>query len=433
MKKNIHIMGCIVFWIVFFIPVCLIYHKMGLEILLFGLSGLLVVLGMLFSYRRLWSLQTLLSPVGCWKFSAAVGASFILCLYFSNVLYISHNVYQSLMSSDSLSSSATEYEIDDTLGIKHVPFAHTFYRYNIREHIPGRPVPLAFDENGFRIPLSAPPKIHSAKRIGLLFLGDSFTFGAACYAEETFPYLVSQKTGLTYINAGVSNYGLAQILILAERWIPALQPQYVIVQYSPWLASRGISMFAPVNFFLLPIPYFAKKHNTYIVEPPVYNSHLKFRDVAQLKSAYRGRYLKFFIREALPFSLQELWNYLKTQWLLLSGKRLRPATDPLDVEKYAYNKIKTIAEQNNATLIILTLGDLEYSKNSRYLFADANIKSADADDALDAFLRTSASKDYCTEFCHWMVVGHQKILIDAHPNPIAHKIIAESIVEAIRK
>jgi hypothetical protein len=337
------------------------------------------------------------------------------------------------MSSSPVSFSATEYAIDDTLGIKHVPLARTLYRYNIREHIPSRPVPLAFDKNGFRIPVSASPAYPRTKKLGLLFLGDSFTFGAACYAEETFPFLVAKATGLSYVNAGVSNYGLAQILILAEKLIPTLQPEYVIVQYSPWLATRGISMFAPVNFFLLPIPYFAEKNHTYVLEPPVYNSHLKFRDVAKLKSSYRGKFLQFVIREALPFSLQQLWNYLKTEWLLISGQRLRPATHPHSVEKYAYNKIKAIAEQNNATMIILNLGDMEYSKNSRQLFSDATVRFADADDALEAFLRKSASQDYCSEFCHWIISGQQRILIDAHPNPQAHQIIAESIIQALGK
>mgnify|MGYP000944518246 FL=1 len=433
MKRKINSLVCLVLGMVFFIPVGVVYKKMGMGIPLFALACLVVASGVLFAYRRLWSRHTFDSPKGGAKFAAVVGASFLFCLYVFNVLYISHKVYQSLLSSNDVSFSPTEYAIDDTLGIKHVPLARTLYRYNIRDNIPSRPVPLAFDENGFRIPVSASAVHPGTKKIGLLFLGDSFTFGAACYAEETFPFLVAKATGRSYVNAGVSNYGLAQMLILAEQLIPALRPEYVIVQYSPWLATRGISMFAPVNFFLLPIPYFAEKNNTYVVEPPVYNSHLKFRDVAKLKASYRGKFLQFFVREALPFSLEELWNYLKTEWLLISGQRLRPATHPRNVEKYAFNKIKTITEQNHATLVILNLGDLEYSKNSRHLFSDATVRFAEADDALDAFLRTSASKDYCAEFCHWIIAGQQRILIDAHPNPRAHQIIAQSVIQAIGK
>lgn len=435
MKINMKTIWLMTFWSITFIPVCVIYKNMGMGATTFVFSLLSVVLLIIVSYNRLWSLHTLQTYKGLFKFSTAAFALLVLFLYLSNVIYISHKVYQLLMAGSQEGSDATEYQIDDTLGIKHVPNARTLYRYSTRDNLPGRPIPLAFDENGFRIPLTAASqtKIDKPKKTDLLFLGDSFTFGAACYAEETFPLLVAKATNRAYINAGVSNYGLAQMLILAEKLIPEYKPHFVIVQYSPWLVSRATSMVAPVNFFLLPTPYIAQKNNDFVLELPIYNSHLKSRDINTIKLSYRNKFLNFLFQEAFPFASHEIWNSLKTHFLLISGKRLRPATNLRDVERYAYNKIKSISEKNNATLILLNIGDLDYTKTSHDLFRDEKVRFADAEHDLNEFLEMSPSKDYCSEFCHWIVTGQERILVDAHPNPVAHKIIANSIIKAMKQ
>jgi hypothetical protein len=73
----------------------------------------------------------------------------------------------------------------------------------------------------------------------VLALGCSFTYGAATNAENTYPYLVGQRLAGTTRNAGVSSYGLSQMMILAKRLVPAYKPDYLLVQYSPWLVDRS--------------------------------------------------------------------------------------------------------------------------------------------------------------------------------------------------
>jgi hypothetical protein len=332
------------------------------------------------------------------------------------------------MSENRAGVEGVEYQADEILGFKPVPNAKVFETY-----ITGDRIPIAYDSNGFRIPLSGESKINESNKIGLLCLGCSFTFGAGCYAEETFPYIVSKETNLSYINAGISSYGLAHMLILAEKLIPNYKPDYVIVQYSPWLVSRSVNMFAPVNFFSLPVPYFAEKNNNIVLELPVYNSYFKYFDAHQIKSSYKDSFLKFLFKEAVVFSFYEIWSYLKTQFLLITGQRLRPATNLIEVENYTYNKIRAIAEKNGVTLIVLNLGDIEYSRNSRHLFSDENVYFAEADSFLNEFLKTSHSKDYYMEFCHWKPSGRDSILIDYHPNSKAHRLIADSIIKEINK
>jgi tetratricopeptide (TPR) repeat protein len=348
-------------------------------------------------------------------------------LYLASLAYRAHGLYEYLTAEHKRGWDGVAFQEDDTLGFKFLPNARAFHTFPV-----GDKIPAAFDNNGFRIPLSgASPD--RPRKTGILFLGDSFTYGDACYAEETFPYLVSKATGLSYINAGVCGYGLAHILILAENLIPRYKPDFVVVQYSPWLVSLGTNMFVPVDRGSMPSPYFAEKNSSYVLAPPVYKSQVVNIDSEKIRSLYRGKFLKFFFNKGVAFYLYEDWHSLKTRILLKNGSCLKPATDPEEVERYAYDKIREIARKNGTTLIILNLGDIEYSLNSHSLFSDPDVYFAEADAALAGFLKTSASKDYSREFGHWRFNGEREVLVDSHPNFKAHRIIADSIVKVINR
>src|SRR5262249_53413213 len=118
-------------------------------------------------------------------------------------------------------------------------------------------LPVRFDENGFRVPV-AHPKAAQEGSPSVLALGCSFTYGDVCLAEEAYPYVLSRLTGCRSMNAGMKSYGLAQMLILARRLIPQYRPDYVVVQYSPWLAQRAQNFYAHgMNFITTPVPFFS--------------------------------------------------------------------------------------------------------------------------------------------------------------------------------
>lgn len=432
MKKTLLIIVNIViltaFWSLLFAPLYLISKKLGIAVTAFIIALYLTFLLISILYKHFWSFETFRNKLSILKFLSIAFISFLILLYSTNLVFRAYEAYKYLMAENMTGIEGVEYQADDVLGFKPVPNAMVFETY-----ITGNKVPVAYNSNGFRVALSDVSKINVSNRTGLLFLGCSFTFGAGCCAEETFPYLVSKETNLPYINAGISSYGLAHMLILAEKLIPEYKPDYVIVQYSPWLVSRSVNMFAPVNFFSLPAPYFAEKNNNIVLELPVYNSYLKYFDAQQIKSLYKDKFCEFLFKEAVVFSFYEIWSYLKTQFLLITGQRLRPATNLTEVERYTYNKIRTIAEKYGATLIVLNLGDIEYSKNSRHLFSDKNVYFAEADLSLSEFLKTTSSKDYYMEFCHWKPASGNSIVIDYHPNPKAHRLIADSITKEIKK
>lgn len=432
MKKIILIIVNIVIltalWSLLFAPLYLISKKLGIGVTAFIVALYLTFLLLSIFYKHFRSFQTFRNIRGIIKFFSITFISFLFFLYSTNLVFRALEAYQYLMAENKTGLEGVEYQADEILGFKSVPNAVVFETY-----ITGHKIPIAYDNNGFRIPLSGVSKINESNKIDLLFLGCSFTFGAGCYAEETFPYIVSKETNLSYINAGISSYGLAHMLILAEKLIPKYKPDYVIVQYSPWLTTRSVNMFAPVNFMSLPVPYFARRNNSIVLELPVYNSYFKYFDARRIKSLYKGKFLEFLFKEAFVFSFYEIRSYLKTEFLLITGQRLQPATNLREVEIYAFNKIETIAEKNGSTLIILNLGDIEYSKNSHSLFTNKKVYFAEADFFLNEYLKRSPSKDYYLEFCHWKPSGKDSILIDYHPNSKAHQLIAKSIIKEINK
>ena len=104
-----------------------------------------------------------------------------------------------------------------------------------------------------------------------LFLGCSFSFGAYADSDSTFSHLLSQEFDADYINAGVSAYGLAQMNILAEELIPKYKPDYVFVQYTPWLYDRAVSMYAPTyRNTIRPFPYVSRIDGAIQIIPPLF-------------------------------------------------------------------------------------------------------------------------------------------------------------------
>jgi hypothetical protein len=67
----------------------------------------------------------------------------------------------------------------------------------------------------------------------ILTVGDSFTFGDEVSDHETWPALLEQKSGYRVINAGVSGYGLDQAILRAERLIPRIEPDLLLVSFIP--------------------------------------------------------------------------------------------------------------------------------------------------------------------------------------------------------
>lgn len=84
---------------------------------------------------------------------------------------------------------------------------------------------FSIDAEGFRRSAPLPGKDV------ILAVGDSFTFGEEVKDDETWPAYLQQLLGRRVINAGVSGYGLDQIVLRAERIVPELHPAQIVVGF----------------------------------------------------------------------------------------------------------------------------------------------------------------------------------------------------------
>src|SRR5436305_1923634 len=101
-------------------------------------------------------------------------------------------------------------------------------------------VPVAIDAEGLRVqPHPAP------FRPCILIVGDSMTFGEGVPEDGTYPARLERRLGVRVYNAGVPGYSSAQMLGRLRRYLPALQPELVVMTLSPlWDRQRLAAPFA---------------------------------------------------------------------------------------------------------------------------------------------------------------------------------------------
>jgi hypothetical protein len=72
----------------------------------------------------------------------------------------------------------------------------------------------------------------------ILAVGDSFTWGGWVRDEETWPAYLEGRLGQPVLNGGVFGYGFDQIVMRAERLVPKLRPELLIVSFIPHDIAR---------------------------------------------------------------------------------------------------------------------------------------------------------------------------------------------------
>lgn len=297
----------------------------------------------------------------------------------------------------------------------------------------GEDIPARFDRDGFRVPLDEAKATPPDRRPMGLTLGCSFTYGAAARAEDTYPYLVGQTLGGTTRNAGVPSYGLAQMLMLAKRLAPAEKPDYLLVQYSPWLIERAQNPFAPAYFGKMPTPYFFSRQGSFGLEPPVFRTKIFDLPIDEYRNtpASFGNQLSFLWRVGLPLFVHDDFHMARYLGKRLLGRVPEPASDPDGVIKYVYGEIGNLARQSGAQLVIVVLGnDVSPVWINRDWFPEDAI-IVNAHDFLLGNLPVVNQESYDKSYAFWR--GTPPGIVDQHPNENAHRLIAEAVTRAILK
>lgn len=293
----------------------------------------------------------------------------------------------------------------------------------------GADIPMRYDKDGFRIPFEDEQNTENNQLVALT-LGCSFTYGAATHAEDTFPYLVGKYIGGDTKNAGVCSYGLSQMVIIAKRLIPLHEPDYVIVQYSPWLARRAARAFAPSYFGKITNPYYSKGEDL-VIKPPVFQTKIFDLPLDEYRNSQQGvgDFLSFLWQVGLPLFVHDDFNVSVYDFARVFGLKDEPTTKFPAVIQHAYAEISSVAEQNGAKVIIVILGNsYRPVPVQRDLFPNDAIV-VDAHSALIKRLTPMDRQSYKKHYNHWR--GNPLRLVDNHPNEEAHKIIAEEIVSQI--
>ncbi len=383
-----------------------VFHKP--VILAFGSSLVFVFFVFGITYKRLWSNTTNKVRMSILIFILFGVSSFTLPKVkqaYSLQQYLKNNVKRGWRGK--------AHNADKLLGFKPIPNSKAFHTFPI-----GEDIPMAYNEHGFRIPLSDTLLTENYDSLGLLFLGCSFTYGDACIAEHTFPYLLSEKTQMSYINAGVCSYGLAHMVLLAEELIPKYKPKFVVLQHSPWLINRGVQMFAPTYYGSLPNPYFYDTENNFSIHSPVFETL-----IFSIKNEQT-------IFDLFLYYVKEDFLQVKSKINIILNKTPKPTNNKEKAELYAYNKIIDLAKKEGSKVILLKMFDRENVSSLKEELNNDNVLFVDADAAL--FSPTKSDNYYQKRYGHWRLKDKDSILVDKHPNLECHKIISETIFNSLK-
>jgi hypothetical protein len=103
-------------------------------------------------------------------------------------------------------------------------------------------------ENGFR---SNGGGVTTARTGGILAVGSSFTAGSEVFDDQTWPAQLERLTGRVVQNAGEGNFSADQIILKAERLMPIVKPDTIVVDL---LADNILG--AAYTSYAWPKPYF---------------------------------------------------------------------------------------------------------------------------------------------------------------------------------
>ena len=336
-----------------------------------------------------------------------------------------------LQNPDRRTQSAGLFRADPMLGYVPVPGASGAFLFP-----GGGVVPIKFDAQGFRVPVAAADR--SADRPAVLTLGCSYAFGDAVPAEETFTWRLGDRLGGPAINAGVSGYGLAQMLVLAERLVPVYRPRILLVEYAGWLVERALSETAPSAFGDIPTPYFTDANGEWRVAPPVFETAVfsaPFFAFSDRSGAAPPGRRTFFTRAAMPYFAWTDAHRLGVTVRKWRGRVPPPSGDRLGAIRHAYRRLAEIAAAASASMVVVALAGSPASPTPEIIAALTASPGTTVVDA-EAYLARQpdgtaamSPQAYRERYAVW--AGTPPKMVDPHPNALANALIADAILASI--
>lgn len=321
--------------------------------------------------------------------------------------------------------SGRVHKSDPVLGFVPIPGAMGAHIFPV-----GPDIDMKYGENGFRVPANDAPVEY--QRPLILALGCSFTYGDACRAEDTYLYKTAKGLGGSGLNAGICSYGLAQILIRSRTLIPESKADYVIVQYSPWLVDRALSYFAPVYYAHLPAPYFSDAENGEfkIVKPVFETANFSVNlDLFRKSESGFSDYVSFIFKCGIPLFFRDDLEFMSYRIKSLTGLVPLPTKRKNELTGDIYREIRNICEENGSKMLVVVLGNSVEPVVVPETLKELDIVIIDAHAELLSRLDEKTEEEFYKAYAHYR--GDPPVLVDRHPNPHAHDIIAEAILKVI--
>lgn len=393
------------------------------------------------TYKKYWDSSTFKKMLPTVSFALISVISFFLI----KEIYTSFRAVDKLYTyyKKNIGIVGSVFTADDTLGHRGIPNGSGRSIFPLEN---GQiSVPIKLNDEGFRIPENI--KFAESDTL-MMFLGCSFTWGDYSLAEENYSSQAVQSLKYKPLNCGTDAYGLAQMLILAEMKIPQHRPKVLCVQYSPWLADRARFMFFPSAHGVMPFPFVAKNDkNEFYVHPPFFRSSLYNPDYKYYKTSPASLFdkLSFFFKVGFPVAILDSWKQSIAKWKMTLGILPKAESENQKIEKYVYEKIYQLCKQYGVKMVVLNVGGFGYSDEQRMnnhydrkKFAETmsselvkNVTFIDADSVLRAGI--SKGENY-SKYVQWAKINQKdSILYDNHPNPMAHKIIADALVKGMKE
>jgi hypothetical protein len=275
------------------------------------------------------------------------------------------------------------------------------------------------------------------KDTSILFLGCSFTFGDACATNETFAYQTALKTEFKSINAGVCGYGLTQMFLKAQEAIPQYQPNFTVVQYSPWLVDRAMYPFSPSIVGKVPTPMARIEKDSLVLHPPVFKP-LAFQlpiDAFIKGSKTFSQRLRFTFSVGLPLAIHDNFKvgvYRAKEFLGII--KLQDFSNSTPIASAFYSAFQKLCAEQESNMVVLVLGFPYPNEDAltKLLQQDERLMVINADSVLWSALDPPTQENYDKSYKHWSTLNGEAIMVDEHPNAKAHQLIANEIAFCVK-
>lgn len=362
---------------------------------------------------------------GLFYLIAFLGVYFVYHLFSDTAILYFYSVM------DGKKLNKTIYKADRYQGYSHKHSTEALINYPS-----GKLKVVTIDSSGFRIGLSG---LDSPAKT-LLLLGCSYTFGDGVSFEESFAGYLQNSSNYRVVNAGVNGYGLAHMQNSLPGLLASYKPDYIVVQYSPWLAIRAVNRYAPALSKTIAVPYFTiDKDMPVLHAADFYVGVMNFNFARYINTRPQsfGQHLKLFIQIACdywPFCIHDYINKLvyDFKFLLFINKQVNTTAGLRKMEEDIYRNMANQCKRAGVPMLVLAISDPSSQALLNFkTWQIPDVYVVNADSVLNAHIELS--KNYYQMFGLYDKAGNDSLLVDYHPNAFAHQLMGQAISSAIEQ